>query len=117
MAEVVLQSLSDSFRKVASIADGWISKSPQVILPEKDQNRLTGCYRTKEGLLLELAWEQGRFFSKGFYESELSLIDSTTLFDINDAEALISFSKLQDEGYTYLTITHPLRLTITAVRT
>jgi len=114
--ETAFGSLAVGLRKFATIANGWLARPAHITLPEDDRFRLIGRYRTKDGQYFEVTGTEDGFHIQGLSQRELSPIDNVTLFDSGDPESIVRFRDLQKAGYSYLVVTHPLRLTITAAR-
>ncbi len=114
--DAVFQSVTEGLRKFVTVANGWFSAPEQITLAEKDRDRLIGHYRLKDGQGLEVTWSGTGFRIGGLTQGELSAIDRAALFTGNDPELVVRFKYLQNGRYTCLVATHPLRLTIIALR-
>jgi hypothetical protein len=114
--EAAFESVAEGIRKFATIANGWLSRREQITLAQKERDRLTGRYRAKDGQYFEVAATSAGFRIDGLTQSELSPVDRATLLTSSDPELVVRFKYLQNGGYSCFVATHPLRLTIIALR-
>ncbi len=114
--EAILGSVAAGLRKFSNIANGWLAGPEQVVLAERDIDRLTGSFRAKDGQELEVIRTSGGFRIESLTEVVLSPVDRATLFSRSDPELIVRFKYLQNGRYNCLVATHPLRLTTIALR-
>ena len=114
--DAVFGNVAESIRKFASIAHGFLAGPERPALSEKQCDRLVGRYRAKDGQNFEVTRREAGFRIEGLTRWELLPIDRATLFTGNDPELVVRFKYLQNGRYNCLVATHPLRLTVVALR-
>ena len=108
-------SLAKTFWKLVAITE-WLPRQPRVVLSERDCRRLLGLYRAKDGRRCNVTCTPEGFRISGLMLGELLPIDRTTLYDSTDPEAQVKFMQLRNGGYGMMAVSHPLRLTLIALR-
>ncbi len=112
----VFETLTGSLRKFVIISHRWLPKSPIVALSGEDRSKIIGRFRAEDGQDFEVISTASGFRIDGLTGRELVPISIQTLYDSGDPEAIVRFDRLRNRVYTSFTVTHPLRLTISARR-
>ncbi len=114
--ENIGDTLFGGILKFASVVNGWIPRPPIMSLSPEERSRLIGSYKSNDGRNYWVTQDGTGFRICGLTNCEFVPINAMTLRDRGDPEGVIRFESLRDQKYRYMVATHPLRLTIGAVR-